>query len=860
MIRKTLQHLIGGSIQRQLTLGLVLIVLSLMSYFVWDMNRYQRQLVIAQDSSHVLAMAHSLASASAKGLRTRDASGLAELVNGQSGYADFVYAMVLDGGGRVVAHTDPSQIGQTLTDLPVVVEPVLLQRNTEILDAVSPVLSNGQAIGWARIGTSGKSLQAHLAQINTNSLLHLLFVLAVSVIFASLGSRYVTRRLHAITRVAHEIEAGETNRRVTVEGSDEAAQLAQQFNTMLDALAQRDAALKASEAFKNVILNSVAAEVAVLDANGVILAVNDQWLQFAQDDTAASSQAVSGTGIGANYLQTCIDASVAGDHQARAAVDGVTAVLQGLRPAFSLDYPCHSSEQQHWFTLVARPFGSGVERGVVITHTDITANKLAEQYEHFRGQILELMAGNTDTHDLLLAMVQGVEQLHPGMLCSVLLLTDDGKRIGRGIAPSLPAFYSLAIEGLEIGVGQGSCGTAAFTGERVVVADIATHPYWVKFKDLAQRAGLAACWSQPIFSTSGRVLGTFAIYHRHVHAPSDADIDLIQQTARLAAIAIAHKQTQTALRASENVFRTLFETIPVGVVYQDPDGRITSANPAAQRILGLSIDQLQGRTSMDPSWHAIHEDGSPFPGDQHPVSRALKTGRPQSNVLMGIATPGRDRVWILVSATPLFDDGKVVQAYATFEDITERHLMQQQIRQLAFYDPLTLLPNRRLLSERLSHALTSIRRSGAMGAMMFLDLDNFKPLNDAHGHQMGDLLLVEVARRIKACLREEDTVARVGGDEFVVMLTDLQSDPAQAGSHALSVAEKICTSLAEPYALSADGVHVSADEIKHRCTTSIGLTLFSAADTGQENILCRADNAMYQAKAQGRNRVVFNDV
>jgi len=525
---------------------------------------------------------------------------------------------------------------------------------------------------------------------------------------------------------------------------------------------------------------------------------------------------------------------------------------------FSMDYPCHSPEQLHWFTMVARPFGAEAEGGVVITHTDITATKLAEQYEHFRGQILELMAGNADVQDLLLAMVQGVEQLHPGMLCSMLLLTDDGKRLGRSIAPSLPAFYNLAIEGMEIGPGQGSCGTAAYTGERVVVGDIATHPYWIKFKDLAQRAGLAACWSQPIFSTDATVLGTFAIYHRYVHTPSDADIELIQQTARLAAIAIAHKQTQTALRTSENVFRTLFETTPVGVIYQNPDGRITAANPAAQRILGLSLDQLQGRTSMDPRWHAIHEDGSDFPGDQHPVSLALITGKPQFNVVMGVAVPQRDHVWILVSATPLLENGKVVQAYATFEDITDRHLMQQKIRQLAFYDPLTQLPNRRLLIERLSHTLTTIKRSGALGAMVFLDLDNFKPLNDTHGHQTGDLLLEEVARRIKTCLREEDTVARIGGDEFVVMLTDLQSEPAAARSHACSLAEKICASLAQPYVLTIAQANGDIRTIEHRCTASVGLTLFSAVDADQEQILRRADAAMYQAKEQGRNRVVFS--
>jgi len=855
MIYLRLQRLLSGSLQRQLTLGVVLIVVLLMSYFVWDMNRSQRRMAVEQDISHIVAMSHSLASASAIGLASRDLSGLAEMVDGISGYPDFEYAMVLDAQGRVLAHTDRNRLGSYVTDLPSVSTPTLLRHDTELLDAASPILVNGRVLGWARVGTTGKSLQSRLSGINRNSLLHLLFVLVLSVLVAWLGSRYIARRLHAISKVARHIEAGDTKLRVTVRGTDETAQLAHQFNAMLDAIANRDAALKASDAFKSAILNSVAAEVAVLDNQGVILAVNDQWQQFALENSAASGRA---TGIGVNYLHACRAAIGAADTYAREAVDGITSVLAGRWPSFSLDYPCHSPDQQRWFTLVARPFGSDAQRGVVITHTDITATKLAEQQEHFRGQILELMGGSAEVHDVLLAIVQGVEQMRPAMLCSVLLLSDDGLRLGQGIAPSLPAFYNQAIEGVEIGLGQGSCGTAAFTGERVVVADIATHPYWAKFKDLALRAGLAACWSQPIFSSLGTVVGTFAIYHRTMHTPSDDDIALIQNSARLAGIVITQKMTQSALRASEYIFRTLFETAPVGIVYVDADAVIKSANPAAQRILGLPLDQLQGRTPMDPRWHAIHEDGSDFPGEQRPITLALKTGQPQRNTVMGVVAPGRDHVWIMISATPLFEGGKVVQAYATFEDITERHLMQQKIRQMAFYDALTLLPNRRLLTERLSHTLTTIKRSGALGAMVFLDLDNFKPLNDTHGHQTGDLLLVEVARRIKTCLREEDTVARIGGDEFVVMLTDLQSEPAAARIHACNVAEKICASLAQPYALSIVQANGNTRMIKHRCTASMGLTLFSAADADQEQILRRADAAMYLAKEQGRNRVVFS--
>jgi len=176
------------------------------------------------------------------------------------------------------------------------------------------------------------------------------------------------------------------------------------------------------------------------------------------------------------------------------------------------------------------------------------------------------MASDAPLQDVLAATVLGVEQLHPAMLCSIMLLDEDGLHLGRAVAPSLPAFYNAAVNGTAIGPGVGSCGAAAYSCERVVVEDIAVHPYWASFKALAARAKLAACWSQPIVSSAGQVLGTFAIYHREVNTPSFQDIVVIEKAARLAGIAIEHRQTQDALKASENTFRTLFETTPHGVV------------------------------------------------------------------------------------------------------------------------------------------------------------------------------------------------------------------------------------------------------------------------------------------------------
>ncbi|MDD2862274.1 MAG: GGDEF domain-containing protein, partial [Acidiphilium sp.] len=188
---------------------------------------------------------------------------------------------------------------------------------------------------------------------------------------------------------------------------------------------------------------------------------------------------------------------------------------------------------------------------------------------------------------------------------------------------------------------------------------------------------------------------------------------------------------------------------------------------------------------------------------------------------------------------------------------TSRKRLEEEVRHLAFYDALTNLPNRRLLNERLIQAIAACKRTGSYGAVMFLDLDNFKPLNDTHGHVAGDMLLVEAASRLKNCVREIDAVARFGGDEFVVMLSDLDVDKTEAISKAQLVAKKILTALSAPYLLtvSSDGQPIS--KIEHYCTASIGVAMFPGQKGGQDDPLKWADTAMYQAKEAGRNSIRF---
>lgn len=211
-------------------------------------------------------------------------------------------------------------------------------------------------------------------------------------------------------------------------------------------------------------------------------------------------------------------------------------------------------------------------------------------------------------------------------------------------------------------------------------------------------------------------------------------------------------------------------------------------------------------------------------------------------------------------AVPILDEHGVFQYFQGFNlDVTERKEMEEQVRQLAFYDTLTSLPNRRLLNDRLSQTMAAGKRSGWYSALMFLDLDNFKPLNDNYGHVVGDLLLIEVADRLKHCVREVDTVARFGGDEFVVILNELDADKAGATAQAGIVAEKVHNVLAAPYLLTVRREGEADSIVEHRCTSSIGVIVFVCRECSGDDVLKWADEAMYQAKEAGGDLIRFID-
>lgn len=346
----------------------------------------------------------------------------------------------------------------------------------------------------------------------------------------------------------------------------------------------------------------------------------------------------------------------------------------------------------------------------LVNFTDISDRWSIEQRTLVHGKMLEMVARGRPLPEILDAIVRGVESDDKTALCSVLLLDDEGRHLLSGAAPSLPDFYNQAIHGVEIGMGVGSCGTAAYLGQRVVVEDIATHEYWTPYAPLAQKAGLGSCWSEPILSSQGKVLGTFAIYHAQPARPSQEDIERISFAANLASIAI------------------------------------------------------------------------------------------------------------------------------------ENHWAHKELERRAYSDYLTGLANRRYFLERAEIELARARRYGKKLSILMFDIDHFKNINDAHGHQVGDRVLQRLSVTCQANLRDIDLIGRIGGEEFAVLL------PESGVRHAAKTAERLRAALADTAIALDAGMPL-------KFTVSFGVAALKEKDATLNSLLEHADQALYQAKAKGRNQV-----
>ena len=350
-----------------------------------------------------------------------------------------------------------------------------------------------------------------------------------------------------------------------------------------------------------------------------------------------------------------------------------------------------------------------------------------------------------------------------------------------------------------------------------------------------------------------RLLGVIAVQSESPKAYGERALSIIGTLCAYGAIALDNATAYNVVKAARRksalqeqelrVAAVAFES-QEGMLISDGAQAILRVNSAFTNIMGYTADDVAGRPA------------STFRSERHPPEfyealqeSVITTGAWQGEYWALHKDGHIFPLWLSITAVNA-EDGSVTHYVFALIDITERKLAEDEIRSLAFYDPLTNLPNRRLLMDRLRHALVKSERSAEMGALIFVDLDNFKKLNDTRGHDIGDLLLAEVAQRLSNCLRDGDTVARLGGDEFVVLLEGLGRSAVDAADRAETVAGKILSSLNQVYILEG---------AQHFSTPSLGVSFFKGQDVTIDEVLKQADLAMYQAKGAGRNTIRFFD-
>jgi diguanylate cyclase (GGDEF)-like protein/PAS domain S-box-containing protein len=454
---------------------------------------------------------------------------------------------------------------------------------------------------------------------------------------------------------------------------------------------------------------------------------------------------------------------------------------------------------------------------------DITARKREECMAAGQHAILLGIAAQRPLAESLARIARLHESLNPAALCSLLLLDDDGRHLLHGAAPSLPKAWNESVHGQEIGESTGSCGTAAWHCERVVVGDIATHPCWIDYREQALSHGLRACWSTPVLGSHGEVLGTFAVYYRTPREPLPQELAGIDRMLPIAAIAIESERLLARLHERNRFFEMAQE---IFCILDPRRERIVQFNPFLQRLTGYAADEL--KTSGYQRFLLSLEGG----GSLEAIPKAIRAGRTREFVNRCVARDGSEHLleWTAFGT----QDGLL---YAVAHDITGRHRAEQKLIHTASHDPISGLPRRVLLEESIMEML---RSPWSEVWVVMIGLDRFQVVNDSVGHLIGDDVLRNVADRLRAALDARWPLACIAGDKFAAAVEGLDREAV------LALAERLRAEVARP---------IEGDDYRLLLTASAGISHSPVHGDTPAALLRGAEAAMMQAKREGRDRI-----
>ncbi|MFZ6654157.1 EAL domain-containing protein [Undibacterium sp. TJN19] len=464
---------------------------------------------------------------------------------------------------------------------------------------------------------------------------------------------------------------------------------------------------------------------------------------------------------------------------------------------------------------------------------------------HHEKEILEMIALDKPLADILEDVCDRMERLlDNGALCAITLFDSSTQQVTLGAGPSLPAGFCALLSNLPVDTRSGTASAAIHYNRTTIVQDIAVSPLWEKLREPALRYGLRSCWSLPITTAFNTLLGTIDVYHQKVHSPNEDEQAMMMDACDLIGLAIDKKNMEQSLEESEERYRSVVTNLSEGIMVIGPAGQILTCNPSAQRILKIEDINAVGRRHRYFKT-LLGEDGQATKMGDDPASIVFRSKTAILNLSMGVELRDGSTVWLLVNVLPINkkSSASVSAVLISFTDTTEVRETQRRLHFMASYDALTGLPNRHQLNQRLVKALSSARRNHHRLALLFLDLDRFKNVNDTAGHAAGDALLRDVSSRLSSCIRTSDMLARLGGDEFVIV-----AEAFDDAMHLKDLAERVLARMRDPFVIDGNEYHLG---------TSIGISVYPHDGEDGPTLMRCADSAMYHAKESGRNNYQF---
>jgi len=794
-----LQQFWTASIRRQLMLGIVLVHAALMSFFVVDLVSRQRDFLHAHNLESTLGLAHTLAVNSSSWVLANDVMGLEEVLHSLRAYPDLQYALVVDSRDlRVLGHSQAGLTGQYLADstsqalLDGNPKPHILHDSVHLIDVAVPILLDELLVGWARIGISQTHYHLSLQQVARNGLLYTLFAILIGLGFAYALSRGLTHSLYELLWLTQNIRSGQRQLRATTQRHDELGRLAREFNLMLDTLESREQELRLTRERLTLALQGSNDGLWDWDINQQVVFYSSRWksmLCYADTDIAADYAA----------WQNLIHPD-----DAPRVTDSLQAHLRGQTACYEVVCRLRCKNGSYAWIMargLVRRDAQGHPLRMVGTHTDVTQLKDTE----------------TKLSDANLRLAKLLDSMH-----DAVLVEDEHHQVLLVNQNFCHYFGVPRPEQMLLGHNA----ETAFGAMQSTVEDVSG------FMARCQQLSLQR---QPVFGEllklyDGRVL-------EYDYMPIVVDGEFRGQMWQYDDVT-ARRQMDIDLHAQKERLQVTLDAIAEGVITTDLQQRVDYLNPVAEYLTGWRAADAYGRP-LSEIFNSYDDTDEPALLVPLTFSQTKTSGANRNLILINRRG---ERCAIEQCSAPIRDyNGDSSGAVIVFRDVSHARDMAQKIRWQASHDALTGLANRRVFEERLRQLLENAHDTGSSHALLYLDLDQFKVINDTCGHRAGDELLYRLASLLESQMQTDDLLARPGGDEFGILLSDCTLDTAKQRA-----------------ALLRDSIsNFRFDWLEHTYTlgVSIGLAALDQQAGNSADALSAADLACYAAKEQGRNRI-----